>query len=179
VPCSFLPLFIHIDRHAGPQFHGELILVDGDFFGSAAGQAARRIRPGRSVVPEGRCPCRQCAFSARPARRFLAEAFAYPRADGKSPRRRPHSRLGRRFALKAPPAISARIEFHGKFVLIGGDFFGFRNGFNVPLQGGGEGALFRFTPSINFRIRRRYNVSCASFLREYLTAPNTRIYPQN
>lgn len=31
VPCSFLPLF-HIHRHAGFEFHGEFILVDGNLF---------------------------------------------------------------------------------------------------------------------------------------------------
>ena len=30
VPRLFLGLFIHIHRHAGPKFHGEFVLVDGD-----------------------------------------------------------------------------------------------------------------------------------------------------
>ncbi|WP_239984927.1 hypothetical protein [Sporolactobacillus pectinivorans] len=27
-----MPLFIHIHRHAGLEFYGEFVLVDGDFF---------------------------------------------------------------------------------------------------------------------------------------------------
>ena len=36
VPCSFLPLYIHIHCHAGFEFHRKFILVDGQFFNQLA-----------------------------------------------------------------------------------------------------------------------------------------------
>ena len=47
------------------------------------------------------------------------------------------------------------------------------------LYGLKRGSLFRLTPCISFRIWLLYRVFCASFPCGYVTALNTRIYPQN
>lgn len=106
-------------------------------FQSAAGKAARRIPSGWWAVPEGSCPCRQCAFSAHPpgafqlkrlliltqAVYFVADLLIVGLRTGEL------QKLGLQFRQSLVDIVQCCIAFVKQ------------NGFDVLLQDGEEGVL--------------------------------------
>jgi hypothetical protein len=54
VPCSFSGLFIHIYRHAGLKFHGELGINDGDLLNQPPDKRLIVFGPGGGLLPQER-----------------------------------------------------------------------------------------------------------------------------
>jgi len=107
-----LILFHHIHRQTGLEFYSEFVLKDSDFFNQPPYQSVTLtcrcvviFRQGSRLLPQEGVHVGDALFLLISPGAFQLKLLLFPRAGGKSPRRRPHSRLGHWFALKAPPAV--------------------------------------------------------------------------
>lgn len=137
MPCSFLPLFINIHRHAGLEFNGEFVLVDGDFFNQTPDKRLAVLGQVGGLLPQEGAHVGDALFLFVPPGAFqLKLLFIFTQAV---------NILGDVLIVGSGtgPLQKLLLQFGQPRVDIGKwlAFFGFQNGFNVLLQGGEEGVL--------------------------------------